>query len=205
MENIQKLNERLESLGEETNFNDVERTRLQRVFKDGKLDENICRAGWVRFVDNDGEPHYTSHFSQEVTDCMIQIVKERIEKVEREAEQLYENFSLQLVADYLNNLFKEFVNTTWNSDEWRRIRKCASKSKADVECGKCNYEGVSPSYNCVVVRENDYYSWLVKIEKDDCNGYIIETKGILCGSTRFKCDKTEIFKHLKETAESMCL
>ena len=201
--NIRKLNERLELLGEEITFTNEERKRLQSVFKDGTLDTDICHAGWVRFFDSKGETHYTNNFSKAVTDCMIQIVTERIEKVEKEMEQLYENFSLQQVADYLNRLFKEYANTTWNSDEWRRMRKHVSQSKANVENGKCNYEGSeTPSYNCVVVRENNYYSWLVKIERTQ-SGYTIESKAPLCGGTRFMCDKYEIFKRLKETLKYM--
>lgn len=200
--NIQKLNERLKFLGEEIDFTNEERERLQSVFEDGTLDENICHAGWVRYVDKNGEPHYTNNFSKTVTDCMIQIVTERIERVEKEAEQLYEKFTLQAVADYLNRVFKEYANTTWNSDEWRKMRKHVSQSKADVECGKCNYEDKTPSYDCVVVRENNHYSWLVKIEKTQ-SGYTIEAKSPLCGSTRFMSNMYEIFKDLKEIVKFM--
>lgn len=69
--NIQKLNERLQTLGEEIGFTDEERKRLQSVFKDGTLDKEICYAGWVRFFDDKGELHYTDNFSKAVTDCMI--------------------------------------------------------------------------------------------------------------------------------------
>ena len=201
--NIQKLNERLQTLGEETNFTDDERKRLQSVFKEGTLEGDICRAGWVCFVDSKGKTHYTDNFSKAVTDCMVQIVTERIERGEREAEQLYDNFSLQAVADYLNKVFKEYAKTTWNSEEWRIIRKHASNAKADVEVGKCNYESSkTPDYECVVIRENDYYSALLKIEKNE-NGYEIERRAPLCGTTWRECDKYGLFKALKEIVQSL--
>ena len=203
--NIQKLNKRLQSLGEEITFTNEERKRLQTVFKEGTLDADICHAGWVRFVDSKGESHYTDNFSKAVTDYMIQIVTERIERVEKEAEQLYDNFSLQAVADYLNKVFKEYAKTTWNSEEWRRIRKHASNAKADVEVGKCNYESSKTTdYECVVIRENDYYSALLKIEKTE-NGYEIERRAPLCGTTWRVCDKYGIFNVLKELTQSLFL
>lgn len=203
--NIQKLNERLQVLGEETNFTDEERKRLQSVFKDGTLKGDICKAGWVCFVDSKGETHYTDNFSQAVTDCMIQIATERIENVEKEMEQLYEDFSLQAVADYLNKVFKEYTKTTWNSEEWRRIRKHASNAKADVEVGKCNYESSNTTaYECVVIRENDYYSALLKIKKNK-NGYEIERRAPLCGTTWRECDKYGIFNVLKKLTQSLFL
>lgn len=203
--NIQKLNERLKVLGEEITFTNEERKRLQSVFNEGTLDGDICHAGWVRFVDNKGETHYTGNFSKAVTDCMVQIVTERIENVEKEMEQLYDNFSLQAVANYLNKVFKEYAKTTWNSEEWRRIRKHASNAKADVEVGKCNYESSKTAdYECVVIRENDYYSALLKIEKNE-NGYEIERRAPLCGTTWRKCDKYGIFNVLKELTQSLFL
>lgn len=203
--NIQKLNERLQVLGEEITFTNEERKRLQSVFIDGTLDANICHAGWVCFVDNKGETHYTDNFSKAVTDCMVQIVTERIENTEKEMEQLYENFSLQAVADYLNKVFNEYAKTTWNSEEWRRIRKHVSNAKADVEVGKCNYESSKTTdYECVVIRANDYYSALLKIEKNE-NGYEIERRAPLCGATWRKCDKYGIYNVLKELTQSLFL
>ena len=203
--NIQKLNERLQVLGEEITFTNEERKRLQNVFKDGTLDTDICQAGWVRFFDSKGKFHYTDNFSKAVTDCMVQIVTERIENVEKEMEQLYEDFSLQAIADYLNKIFKEYAKTTWNSEEWRRIRKHASNAKADVEVGKCNYESSKTTdYECVVIREKDYYSALLKIEKNE-NGYEIERRAPLCGTTWRKCDKYGVFNVLKELTQSLFL
>lgn len=203
--NIQKLNERLQVLGEEITFTNEERKRLQSVFTEGTLDKEICQAGWVRFFDSKGESHYTDNFSKAVTDCMIQIVTERIEKVEKEMEQLYDDFTLQAVADYLNNVFNEYTKTLWNSEEWRSIRKHASSAKADVEAGKCNYESSkTPNYECVVIRENGYYSALLKIEKNK-NGYEIERRAPLCGTTWRKCDKYGIFNVLKQLTQSLFL
>lgn len=203
--NIQKLNERLQDLGEAITFTNEERKRLQSVFTEGTLDEGICQAGWVRFFDSKGKSHYTGNFSKAVTDSMIQIATERIEKIEKEMEQLYDNFSLQAVADYLNKVFKEYASVISDSQEWRRISKKASIAKADVEVGKCNYESSkTPEYECVVIRENDYYSALLKIEKNE-NGYEIEKRAILCGTTWIKCDKYGIFNVLKELTQSLFL
>jgi hypothetical protein len=120
-------------------------------------------------------------------------------------EQLYEDFSLQAVANYLNKVFNEYTKTLWNSEEWRRIRKHASNAKAAVEVGKCNYESSKTTdYECVVIRENDYYSALLKIEKNE-NGYEIERRAPLCGTTWRVCDKYGIFSALKELTQSLFL
>lgn len=203
IDTLKSYNDRLEELGEDILFTDEERARLQAVFDRGTLSKNICWALWVEYKDKDGKTGYTGNFSTKELECMKQICEERIAKTEEQAERFYNDFSLQNVADYFNQYFKELEKNTYCSNEWVRIRKNAKDMIADVENGKCGFEDNYPAYDCVIMRHRGFYSHMFKVEKT-YNGYRLDTRSPLCGSCRFECGKDKIFKYMKQEAIAAC-
>ena len=187
----------MERIGERREFNNEERQRLQTVFTEGKLSEDICWLGWTEYKDNNGKTRYTSSFSGEVLELMFQMCRERIEKRKQQCEKLYNDFSLQKCADIVNEEINFWRTCDARSIEWQRTKKHALYSVSGVENGKCNFEGNSPTYECIIIRERNFYSGMIKVSKTE-NGYWVECRAPLAGGRRYKTPKDEIYKSLKE-------
>ena len=196
------IQNRMENLGEELSFTTDERKRLQAVFTDGTLSKNICWIGWVEYKDNNGKTHYTDTFSPIVGETMRVICEERIKNVEQSLEALYENYSLNSVTKYINDYIKELSKKEAHSIEWERLVKHASQSIASVENGKLNREDKTQPYDCIVVKQRGFYIGSLKINKQQ-NGYRIECRVPLGGDCSYTCDKSALFKELKNNIQYM--
>lgn len=196
MKDFNQLIKRIENLGEERTYTEAERKRLQNVFKDGKLSKSICWAGWVEYTDNKGKTHYTKYFSNEVENLMEQLCNERIANVEQSLKVLYEDFTLEKCAQYINEYIKEISNMEAKSVEWQRLKKNAYQSCASVENGKLNKENGN-NYDCIVIRHRNFYAGSMIINKTE-NGYKIEERVPLCGECNYQTDIYGLFKCLKQ-------
>ena len=196
-EEVNAIIAEMERLGESKSFTEAERMRLQEVFTDGTLSKDICWLGWTEYKDKDGKTHYTKSFSDKEWKVMEQICNERINAAKERIVGFYENFSLEKLSEEINKEIMCWRKVDAKSTEWERMKKHAQNSVAKVENGRLNLESGYPSYDCVVVRENDWYSGSIKIKKTDY-GYEAEVRVPMAGGMSCRVPKDEIFKYIKE-------
>ena len=202
-EKVKEIFDELKRIGEEKTFSETEIERMQTFFKAGKLSKTICWLGWAKYYDDKGDFHYTENFPKEVEDIMTEIYYERIKSVKSKTEDLYNNFSLQQCADFLNKEFKKMAKFEPHSKEYEQMVKTAKESVADVEIGKLVREGNIPTYESIIVRTNGWYSGQIIIKKS-VKGYYAECKAPLAGGMCCEIPQDEIFRYLKHIAKYLC-